>query len=106
MSYIYLLLAIYFEVLGTLCVKDSHGFTHIRSSFLLFLYYALSSVCVTQSTNKIGVSIVYPVWTGSAIVIISMLGITYFHEPNNIFKTLSLTLMLLGLIGLTISPKF
>lgn len=106
MSYIYLFLAIYFEVLGTLCVKDSHGFTHIRSSFLLFLYYALSSVCVTQSTNKIGVSVVYPVWTGSAIVIVSFLGMMYYNEPNNTFKMLSLALMLSGLVGLTMSQKF
>ncbi len=105
MSYIYLALAIYFEVLGTLCIKDSNGFTHLKSSFFLFLYYGLSFICVTLAANKMDVSLTYPIWTGSAIAIVSTLGIMYFNEPNNIFKILSLALILLGLMGLTLSPK-
>lgn len=103
MKYIYLGLAVYFEVLATLWIKDSYGFTKLKPSLMLMLYFVLSFVCMTIAANKLPLSIAYPVWTGCCITAISIIGVLYFNEPGSISKMLCITFIVLGVIGLTLN---
>lgn len=100
LSWLFLILAIMFEVAGTIAMKLSEGFTKLTPSILLFIFYSISFAFVTISLKKIDMSITYAVWSGLGTAMITIIGIYYFKEPATIMKFASIGLIILGLIGL------
>ncbi|MCU0548263.1 MAG: multidrug efflux SMR transporter [Leptolyngbya sp. Prado105] len=105
MSYIYLILAIAFEVLGTFFIKRSDGFTKLLPSIILFVYYGLSSSALTLAAKKIDISIAYSVWTGSSIALVAVMGMFWLKEPISELKILSVSYILVGVFGLLLTQK-
>ena len=103
MAYFYLLGAIVLEVCGTTSMKLSQGFTRLWPSILIFVFYGLSFTLLTVVLKKIEVSIAYAIWSGVGTALIATLGILYFKESLTLLKLVSLTLVILGVIGLNLS---
>ena len=92
--------AIAFEVAGTTCMKLSHGFTHLLPSVMMFLFYGLAFSCNTFVTKTLDLSITYAVWSGVGTVATALIGIYFFKEPGTTLKLVSITLILIGVMGL------
>ena len=103
MSWFYLTLAIIMEVIGTAAMKLSHGFTKVAPSIMMVAFYGLSFAFLTLAVKKIDVSIGYAIWAGVATALKAIVGIYYFKEPASVVKILSIALIVLGVIGLTMS---
>jgi len=100
MSWIYLLVAILFEVSGTTCMKLSQGFTRLVPSVLLFTFFALSFGAATLAIKRIEISVAYAVWSGVGTALIALVGIVWFKESLSLIKVASLALIILGIVGL------
>ncbi|GIU81189.1 MAG: QacE family quaternary ammonium compound efflux SMR transporter [Acidobacteria bacterium] len=100
MEWIYLILAIVLEVSGTTSMKLSAGFTKKLPSVLIFVFYGLSLTALTFALRKIDISIAYAVWSGLGTALIATIGILWVREPVTIVKIISLSLIILGVIGL------
>jgi small multidrug resistance pump len=96
----YLSLGIVFEVLGTVCMKLSEGFTKWIPSVLVFLFYALSLGFLVLVLEKFEVSIAYAIWASLGTALIAVIGIIWFNEPVSITKVISISLIILGILGL------
>ncbi|AKB19659.1 MULTISPECIES: multidrug efflux SMR transporter [unclassified Methanosarcina] len=106
MNYYYLLLlAIAFEVCGTICMKLSEGFTKLPPSVLIFVFYAISFFFFTLALKGIDVSIAYAIWAGLGTALITIAGIFYFREPTTALKIISLVVVIAGVIGLHLSDR-
>jgi small multidrug resistance pump len=92
--------AIAFEVVGTTCMKLSHGFTNWLPSAMMFVFYGLAFSCNTFVTKTLDLSITYAVWSGVGTVATALIGIYYFKEPGTALKLVSITLILIGVMGL------
>jgi len=103
MSWIYLVAAVIAEVIGTAAMKLSQGFTKIVPSILMLALYGLSFAFLTLAVKKIDVSVGYAIWAGSATALIATVGVFYFKEPATAMKIVSITLIVLGVIGLTLA---
>lgn len=103
MSWIFLLLGIFFEILGTTSMKFSAGFSKLVPSIFLFLFYGLSLTFVTLSLKKIDVSIAYAVWSGLGTVLITAVSVFYFKEPMTFAKIFFILMIIGGVIGLNFS---
>ncbi|MBN2111441.1 MAG: multidrug efflux SMR transporter [Methanosarcinaceae archaeon] len=103
MSYVFLALAICFEVCGTTCMKLSDGFTKILPSIMIFVFYGISFVSFTIALKRIDVSVAYAIWAGLGVALISMIGITVFDEPVTLLKVISLFLIILGVVGVNLT---
>ncbi len=103
MYIIYLILAIVFEVSGTTSMKFSQGFTKLIPSVLIFVCYAISFFFLTLTLKKLELSITYAVWAGLGTALIAAIGIIWFKEPVTPIKLVSITLIILGVIGLNLS---
>ena len=101
--WIYLLLAILFEVAGTTAMKLSEGFTKTMPSIAMALFYILSLVMLTLTLKKIDVSIAYAIWSGLGTALIAGIGIMVFGESLTPLKIASIALIILGVIGLQLS---
>ena len=103
MNWIYLIVAIVTEVIGTAAMKLSHGFTKIVPSILMLAFYGLSFAFLTLAVKKIDVSIAYAMWAGIVTALVAMVGVLYFREPASTIKIASIALIVLGVIGLTLA---
>jgi small multidrug resistance pump len=98
--WIYLLIAILFEVSGTTCMKVSAGFTKITPSILMVVFYGICFLFLTLSLKKIELSVAYAIWSGLGTVLIASIGIFWFRESISPIKLTSLALIVIGVIGL------
>lgn len=105
MHWVYLILAIFFEVLGTTCMKLSQGFTRTLPSVLIFVFYGACFSVLTLALKKIDVSLAYAVWSGVGTALIATIGILWFKEPLSLWKVVSLALIIAGVIGLHLSAS-
>jgi small multidrug resistance pump len=105
MGWLFLVAAIAFEVAGTIAAKQANGFTNLTASALMMLCYGLAFSGLTFAMKNIEMSIAYPVWTGVAILAVSMLGITLFHESVSVVKGFSIFFLVVGLVGLTMGGQ-
>ena len=98
-----LAIAVTLEVAGTTCMKLSDGFTRLWPSVGIVVFYLASFACLTLALKRIDVSIAYAVWAGAGIVLISLIGVFYFHEPMTLWRTGCIVLVLIGVIGLNLA---
>ena len=105
MSWLFLILAILFEISGTTCMKFSQGFTKLVPSILIFVFYILSLSALTLALKRIEISTAYAVWSGLGTALIGTIGILWFREPVTAFKMISIGLIILGVIGLSLSSS-
>ncbi len=102
MGWFYLFLAIILEVIGTLAMKQSKGFSVLLPSCTSFAAYGSCLALVTLAVNRIDLSIVYAVWAGLGTAIISLIGVFYYKEPATLLKIISICLIIGGVIGLNL----
>jgi small multidrug resistance pump len=92
--------AILFEVAGTTCMKLSKGFTELTPSVLIFVFYGCAFALNTVAVKTIDLSVAYAIWSGVGTALTAMIGILYFKEPAGTMKMISLSLIVIGTMGL------
>ena len=103
LSWVYLFVAIFLEALGTTMMKLSRGFAEILPTILMFVFYGLDMLPYSLSLRKIDVSVAYAIWSGLGTVLITAIGIFIFQEEPSLFKIISITLIIAGVLGLELS---
>lgn len=100
--YIYLVLAIAGEVMGTSALKASHGMTKLWPAVIVLIGYTLTfwSLSITLKTLPVGV--VYAVWSGLGIVSIVLIGTFVFKEDFTPLHFLGTALIIAGVGVLTL----
>ena len=69
-------------------------------SILVFIFYGLGFIPLIKAVEKIDLSIVYAIWSGLGIVVVSIIGFLYFKETVNFFKIVCIVLVIIGVVGL------
>ena len=105
MGWLYLILAISFEVAGTTFMKLSEGFTKTMPSIAMFVLYLLSLAALTFALKKFEVSTAYAIWSGFGTALITIVGVVIFKESVSVIKILSITLIIIGVVGLQLTAK-
>ncbi|MBX3410180.1 MAG: multidrug efflux SMR transporter [Phycisphaeraceae bacterium] len=103
MIYLWLILAIAFEVGWAVAMKLSHGLTRPWPTAATVVMYLLSVFFLSQATKKMDVGLAYAIWAGAGVGIIAVVGIFYFKEAISPLKLASLSLIIAGIVGLSIS---
>lgn len=105
MHWILLLLAILAEVAGTITMKLSSGFSKFLPSILLFAFYLVSLSLLNFALKGIEVSIAYAIWSGVGTALVVIIGIFFFSEQVTVLKTISIVLIILGVVGLNLEEQ-
>ena len=105
MSWLLLVVSIVLEVLGTVSMKLSEGFSKPLYSALVALFYALSIVGLALVIKRMDVSVAYAVWSGLGTAFIAMVGVSVFGEAFTVVKLVALVLIVVGVVMLNmVSP--
>lgn len=100
MAWVFLALAIGFEIAGTSALKASHGFTRLWPTVFLIPAYVTSFAFLAIAVKTIPVSIAYAVWAAVGIAAIALIGIVVFGESMSAKKVVFLTITIIGVTGL------
>jgi small multidrug resistance pump len=100
--WLYLLVAILTEVVGTTLMKVSQGLTRILPTVMMFVLYAVSFVFMALALKKIEVSTAYAIWSGLGTALIAVIGIAWFRESINLPKLMGLVLIVVGVVLLNL----
>jgi quaternary ammonium compound-resistance protein SugE len=103
MNWLILIVAGLFEVGWAIGLKYTHGFTRFWPSVgtLVAIMISMGLLGVAMKTLPTGTA--YAVWVGIGIVGAATLGILLFDESVNIFRLISLGVIVAGIIGLKLS---
>ncbi|HZC85097.1 MAG TPA: multidrug efflux SMR transporter [Rubrobacter sp.] len=105
MSWLLLVASIVLEVLGTVSMKLSEGFSRPLYSALVAVFYALSIAGLALVIKRIEVSVAYAVWSGLGTAFIAMVGVFVFGEALTGVKVVALAFIVVGVVMLnTVSP--
>ncbi|RUT45147.1 multidrug efflux SMR transporter [Paenibacillus anaericanus] len=103
MAYLWLAIAIVFEVLGTTFMKLSEGYTRLWPSIGMAMFYILSFSSLGISLKNLNVGTAYAIWSGMGTVLIVLIGMIFFKEDLTWMKAICLMLIIAGVIGLNLS---
>ena len=105
MAYIYLLIAIIAEVVGTSALKASDGFTKWIPNIIVVIGYGLAFYFLSLVLRSIPVGVTYAIWSGLGIVLISLVGYIYFKQPLDLPAIAGMVLIISGVILINIFSK-
>ncbi len=100
--WVYLLVAILTEVVGTSLMKASQGLSRLIPTVFMFVLYDISFVFMALALKKIEVGIAYAIWSGLGTALIAMIGIVWFRESLNLPKLAGIVLIIIGVVLLNL----
>jgi small multidrug resistance pump len=100
MSAFFLAAAILLEITATTALKLSNGLTRLGPAGVVVTGYAASFSMLSLALRGIDLSTAYAVWSGVGTAIVAAIGILWFGEPAGAWKLASLTLIIVGVVGL------
>jgi len=95
--YLYLILAVAAETIGTSALQASQQFTRLMPSVLVLVAYAVSFYLLSHVLRVMPVGIVYAIWSGLGIVFIAMIGFAVFGQKLDLPAMLGLGLIIAGI---------
>ena len=104
-EWIYLAIAIVFEVAGTTSMKLSDGFSKLLPSIAMSIFYIASIIALTIALKKIDMSMAYSIWAGVGTALVTVIGFFVFKEHFSLFKVVSILFIIIGVVGLHLSNK-
>ena len=98
MSYIYLAVAIFCEVIGTMLLPLSENFSKPLPSLALIIAYILAFYFLTFALQSIPIAIVYATWSGLGVLLISILGYIIYDQTLQWQSIVGLFFIITGVI--------
>lgn len=98
MQWLYLTIAIVSEVIATSALKASEGFTRFYPSLVVVLGYVVAFYCLSLTLRSIPVGIVYAIWSGVGIVLISLVGWLLFGQTLSPMALLGMGFITVGVV--------
>ncbi|MBV8328431.1 SMR family transporter [Chryseobacterium sp.] len=104
-SYIFLALAIIFEIIATTFLKKSEEFSKLWPSVITVIGYACAFYCLSLSLRQIPVGITYAIWSGVGIVFITIIGVIAFKQIPDLPAIIGIALIVIGVIIINVFSK-
>jgi quaternary ammonium compound-resistance protein SugE len=103
MAWLLVVVAGILETGFAVCLKLSHGFTRLWPTVAFCLFALGSFGLLTLSLRKLDVGPAYAVWTGIGAAGTAIYGMAFLGDIVSVLKLVSISLVILGVIGLQLS---
>ena len=104
MEWIWLGLAVLFQVAGVVCLRLSEFGDPVSSIFgvLTWIFYILAFYFLGLGMRSMDFGQAYAIWYGGGVFLAAAIGILFLGDGFSLYKATSFILIILGIIGLTI----
>lgn len=103
MSWLYLGIAVIFEVAVAISAGNAKGFTRLGWTIATLVSGGIATFFLSLALLTFDVGVGYAIWTSSAGVGIVILGSVLFGQRLNWKKLLGIAIVIAGVIGLRLS---
>ncbi|WP_409932453.1 DMT family transporter [Paraburkholderia sp. BCC1886] len=103
--YAILSIAIVAEVIATSAMRASEGFSRLLPSVVVVLGYGVAFYCLSLTLKSIPVGIVYAIWSGAGIVLITLVALVLYKQVPDLPAIIGLGLIIAGVAVLNIFSK-
>jgi len=103
--YLYLTLAIVFEVVGTSALKASDGFTRLSPSIVTAVSYAAAFYLLALTLRTVPVGIIYAIWSGAGIVLIGLVGWIVYGQRLDAPALIGMALIIAGVATINLFSR-
>lgn len=105
MKYIYLALAIIFEVTGSAFLNKSEGFTKFLPTAITFLAFGVCLFFLSFALKEIPMGIAYAIWAGAGLVLTALVSVFIFKQNLDGAGIIGIGFILVGVIILNLFSK-
>ena len=103
LAYLYLLIAIVAEVIGTSALKASAGFTRLGPSLVVVAAYGAAFYLLSLTLRHIPVGVAYAVWSGLGLVLIAAVGWLFYGQRLDAPALIGMALIVVGVLLMNLS---
>lgn len=96
--YVYLLLAIVAETIGTTALQASQQFSRLGPSVIVVISYGIAFYLLAMALRFMPVGVAYAIWSGLGIVLIALIGLVMFGQKLDIAAVVGLGLIIAGIV--------
>ena len=101
-GYLWLAIAIVAEVIGTSALRASEGFTRLWPALVVVAGYGLAFYCLSMTLKSMPVGIVYAIWSGVGIVLITLVAMVLYRQVPDLAAVAGLSLIVAGVVVLNL----
>lgn len=105
MAWLLLLTAGLAEIVFALSLKYNEGFTRLWPSIITLISGCSSFYLLMLAIKTLPLGTAYAVWTGMGAVGVAIMGIFLFRESADLYRLLSITLVIAGIVGLKLTDS-
>ncbi len=102
MYYLYLVVAVAFEVAGTSALKLSQGMTRPIPVVVVVLGFGISFYLFSLVLQYLPVGVVYAIWSGLGIVLVDLVGVLFFRQRLDWHAIVGMVLILTGVVMMSL----
>lgn len=88
------------EVIATSALKLAKGFTRFWPSVVVVSCYSLALYLLAQTLDKIPVGVVYAIWSGSGVALITLVGRYFFGQVLDRPALIGIGMIAIGVVVL------
>ncbi|AAL52226.1 MULTISPECIES: SMR family transporter [Brucella] len=100
--YTFLAIAIFSEVIGTLSLKASEGFSRLGPSIVVVVAYGLAFYFLSLTLKTIPVGVAYAIWSGVGVTLVALIGWLVFGQKLDLPAIVGMGLIIAGVIVLNL----
>jgi len=105
MNFVYLAIAIVFEVFATSALKQTEGFTRLWPSLLTIVGYGFAFYFLSLPLRTMPLGVVYAIWSGAGIVLVTLIGWSVFRQMLDLPAVIGIAMILGGVLVINIFSK-
>ena len=105
MGYWYLAIAIVAEVMATIALKASNGFSDSTFSAVCVIGYAVAFYFLSLVLKTVPVGIAYAIWAGMGIVLIASISAVIYKQLPDLAAVVGMLLILAGVMVINVFSK-
>ncbi len=98
LHYVYLVLAVIAETIGTTALQASQQFSRFWPSAVVVVAYGLAFYLLAVTLRFMPVGIAYAIWSGLGIVLIALIGFVVFGQRLDVPAVIGLALIIVGIL--------
>jgi len=98
MGFFWLFISVSMEVMATLMLPQTNTFKNKLMTIVCLVCYATSFFALSMLMSWVSPVVAYAVWSGMGIVMISLLGSTFYKQRSSALEKVGICCIVAGLI--------
>ncbi|PHM60181.1 multidrug/spermidine efflux SMR transporter subunit MdtJ [Xenorhabdus ishibashii] len=103
--WVFLILAIMTEVIGTLSMKQASVSGDFTGMIVMYTMITASYILLAVAVKKVALGVAYALWEGIGILFITTFSVVWFNESLSLMKISGLALLIAGIALIKMGEK-